>query len=158
MINSFRRIASSSRTIIVRHNDTNKRWNNHLISNKYGKKIVNYYSTLPINNFHHQMKDSATFERFKLSTAFVNQFADRKPPFGFNGLGELVYRRTYARELENGRIFVYIHVYMRNYTHTYTCTCMYIYTLMCSCTFTCANQSKSHYRTFVYIYIRSHFV
>ena len=59
---------------------------------------------VPINNFHHQMKDSATFERFKLSTAFVNQFADRKPPFGFNGLGELVYRRTYARELENGRM------------------------------------------------------
>ena len=104
MINSFRRIASSSRTIIVRRNDTNKRWNNHLISNKYGKKIVNYYSTLPINNFHHQMKDSANFERFKLSTTFVNQFADRKPPFGFNGLGELVYRRTYARELENGRM------------------------------------------------------
>ena len=104
MINSFRRIASSSRTIIIRRNDTNKRWNNHLISNKYGKKIVNYYSTLPINNFHHQMKDSATFERFKLSAAFVDQFADRKPPFGFNGLGELVYRRTYARELENGRM------------------------------------------------------
>lgn len=35
---------------------------------------------------------------FRLSSDFVSrQRAERKPQFGFNGLGELVYRRTYAR-------------------------------------------------------------
>lgn len=28
---------------------------------------------------------------------FVSDFASEEPPFGFNGLGELVYRRTYSR-------------------------------------------------------------
>lgn len=34
---------------------------------------------------------------FKLTDAFVASYADRTPPFGFNGLGELVYLRTYSR-------------------------------------------------------------
>lgn len=35
--------------------------------------------------------------RFKLSEKFVDSYKSKKPPFGFNGLGELVYRRTYSR-------------------------------------------------------------
>jgi len=39
---------------------------------------------------------------FKLSSKFVQKFRDRKPPFGFQGLGELVYRRTYSRLKKDG--------------------------------------------------------
>jgi len=39
---------------------------------------------------------------FRLSDEFIANYADRKPPFGFNGLGELVYLRTYSRIKEDG--------------------------------------------------------
>ena len=35
---------------------------------------------------------------FQLSKSFVTKFEGIKPPFGFNGLGELVYQRTYSRK------------------------------------------------------------
>ena len=39
---------------------------------------------------------------FSISEKFINKYKRKKPPFGFNGLGELVYRRTYSRIKENG--------------------------------------------------------
>jgi len=42
------------------------------------------------------------FEPFRLDPEFVASFKDRTPPFGFNGLGELVYMRTYSRVKDNG--------------------------------------------------------
>ena len=42
-------------------------------------------------------------DRFKLSENFINKYKRKKPPFGFNGLGELVYNRTYSRLKENGK-------------------------------------------------------
>lgn len=44
---------------------------------------------------------------FKLSEAFIEQYKDRKPAFGFedaggNALGELVMLRTYSRKKEDG--------------------------------------------------------
>lgn len=39
---------------------------------------------------------------FFLSNTFVSRYAKKVPPFGFNGLGELTYRRTYSRPMENG--------------------------------------------------------
>jgi adenosylcobalamin-dependent ribonucleoside-triphosphate reductase len=39
---------------------------------------------------------------FKLDTDFVTKYSKETPPFGFNGLGELVYMRTYSRLKENG--------------------------------------------------------
>ena len=42
-------------------------------------------------------------EKFKLSDNFINKYKRRKAPFGFNGLGELVYMRTYSRIKENGK-------------------------------------------------------
>lgn len=41
-------------------------------------------------------------ETFKLKTEFVATYATRKPPFGFNGLGELAYLRTYSRIKADG--------------------------------------------------------
>jgi len=42
-------------------------------------------------------------EKFVLSENFINKYKRKKPPFGFNGLGELVYMRTYSRIKENGK-------------------------------------------------------
>ena len=41
--------------------------------------------------------------KFKLSENFVTKYKNKKAPFGFNGLGELVYMRTYSRIKENGK-------------------------------------------------------
>lgn len=38
---------------------------------------------------------------FQLSDSFVEGYKNEMPPFGYNGLGELVYKRTYARPLAN---------------------------------------------------------
>lgn len=38
-----------------------------------------------------------------LPDSFLNSYKHRKPPFGFNGLGELVYLRTYSRIKPNGK-------------------------------------------------------
>jgi hypothetical protein len=40
---------------------------------------------------------------FRLSDAFIKKYQRKKPPFGFDGLGELVYFRTYSRIKEDGR-------------------------------------------------------
>ena len=42
-------------------------------------------------------------EKFKLSENFVSKYKRKKAPFGFNGLGELVYMRTYSRLKEDGK-------------------------------------------------------
>lgn len=40
-------------------------------------------------------------ENIILSKEFANSYADKKAPWGFNGLGEIVYRRTYSRDIES---------------------------------------------------------
>ena len=40
--------------------------------------------------------------KFKLSENFIEQYKGKKAPFGFNGLGELVYMRTYSRLKDDG--------------------------------------------------------
>ena len=42
-------------------------------------------------------------KKFVLSDNFITKYKRKKPPFGFNGLGELVYMRTYSRIKENGK-------------------------------------------------------
>ena len=42
-------------------------------------------------------------EKFQLSENFISKYKRKKPPFGFNGLGELVYMRTYSRIKKNGK-------------------------------------------------------
>lgn len=41
-------------------------------------------------------------ESFSLSAQFVDPYRTIKPPFGFNGLGEFVYMRTYSRTKSDG--------------------------------------------------------
>ncbi len=40
---------------------------------------------------------------FRLSKAFLDGYKNKQPAFGFNGLGELVYRRTYSRIKADGQ-------------------------------------------------------
>lgn len=40
---------------------------------------------------------------FKLSEEFLGGYKNKKVDFGFNGLGELTYRRTYSRVMEDGK-------------------------------------------------------
>jgi len=42
-------------------------------------------------------------EKFTLTDTFISKYKRRKAPFGFNGLGELVYMRTYSRIKEDGK-------------------------------------------------------
>jgi ribonucleoside-triphosphate reductase (thioredoxin) len=42
-------------------------------------------------------------EKFQLSENFLSKYKRKKAPFGFNGLGELVYMRTYSRIKEDGK-------------------------------------------------------
>ena len=39
---------------------------------------------------------------FKLDSSFINEYSTKKAPFGFNGLGEIVYMRTYSRLKSDG--------------------------------------------------------
>ena len=39
---------------------------------------------------------------FSLDDCFLDKYKNKVPPFGYNGLGELVYKRTYARKLPDG--------------------------------------------------------
>lgn len=41
--------------------------------------------------------------KFKLTDTFVDKYSELKAPFGFNGLGELVYMRTYSRIKSDGQ-------------------------------------------------------
>jgi|TARA_Y100000310_G_scaffold104274_1_gene102579 adenosylcobalamin-dependent ribonucleoside-triphosphate reductase len=41
--------------------------------------------------------------KFQLSENFIDKYKRKRPPFGFNGLGELVYMRTYSRIKKNGK-------------------------------------------------------
>lgn len=42
-------------------------------------------------------------QSFKLTENFIDKYRDRIPPFGFNGLGEFVFLRTYSRIKEDGK-------------------------------------------------------
>ena len=43
------------------------------------------------------------YKRFSLSDNFIEKYKRKRAPFGFNGLGELVYMRTYSRIKEDGK-------------------------------------------------------
>ena len=43
------------------------------------------------------------FKKFYLSENFIDGYKRKRAPFGFNGLGELVYMRTYSRIKDDGK-------------------------------------------------------
>ena len=45
----------------------------------------------------------AEFKKFSLSDNFIDGYKRKRAPFGFNGLGELVYMRTYSRIKDDGK-------------------------------------------------------
>ena len=45
---------------------------------------------------------------YVLDSNFINKYKNVPAPFGFNGLGEVVYLRTYAREKDNGECEVWV--------------------------------------------------
>jgi len=47
-------------------------------------------------------------ERFSLDPALIEEYRHKHAPFGFNGLGEVVYLRTYARDKSDGQSEVWI--------------------------------------------------
>ena len=46
---------------------------------------------------------NSDYKAFKLSDSFINNYKRKRAPFGFNGLGELVYMRTYSRLKPDGK-------------------------------------------------------
>eukprot|EP01135_Chromosphaera_perkinsii_P002525 Nk52_evm41s224 gene=Nk52_evmTU41s224 len=60
------------------------------------------------NQFHHRSMKKCDGDRDGkkvkplLSERFLKKYANKRAPFGFNGLGEVVFRRTYSRVLEDG--------------------------------------------------------
>ena len=42
------------------------------------------------------------YKRFALSDNFLDGYKRKREPLGFNGLGKLVYMRTYSRNQEDG--------------------------------------------------------
>jgi hypothetical protein len=45
---------------------------------------------------------SFSTKSFSVPSSFLKNYVDRPPPFGFDGLGELVYQRTYSRIKADG--------------------------------------------------------
>jgi adenosylcobalamin-dependent ribonucleoside-triphosphate reductase len=58
--------------------------------------------------------------RFRLSEKFVEGYKKIHPPFGFNGLGELVYQRTYSRIKSDGTNEEWFETIERVVNGTYT--------------------------------------
>jgi ribonucleoside-triphosphate reductase len=66
-------------------------------SNLYSFTCKKYNSPSSYQNLHFSSINS-----YKLDDEFVNLYKDKVVNFGFNGLGELVYRRTYSRIKDDG--------------------------------------------------------
>eukprot|EP00298_Acanthocystis_sp_HF-20_P013618 c20439_g1_i1.p1 GENE.c20439_g1_i1~~c20439_g1_i1.p1 ORF type:complete len:692 (+),score=282.87 c20439_g1_i1:30-2105(+) len=55
------------------------------------------------NNFALGFKIFTRMYSFTVDPKYVSDFKNQKVPFGFNGLGELVYYRTYSRQMKDGK-------------------------------------------------------
>ncbi|KAF2077988.1 hypothetical protein CYY_000712 [Polysphondylium violaceum] len=81
--------------------------------NRFIHKYYNHQQTIGslilrnVVSYHQKEKtldqsNTTTFKPFSLSREFINKYKEKKAPFGFDILGELVYKRTYSRIKENG--------------------------------------------------------
>lgn len=50
------------------------------------------------------MSAAGTLRSFTLSDLFINEYKDKQPEWGYNGLGYVVYKRTYARVKQDGKL------------------------------------------------------
>ncbi len=50
-----------------------------------------------VNKTKNKIYSIRKYTPFKFEESFLNRYRGKDPKFGFNGLGELVYRRTYSR-------------------------------------------------------------
>jgi hypothetical protein len=67
--------------------------------------IRKYFSTARSNTSKEAILADSIHQKageFKLLNSFLSKYKDIAPPFGFNGLGEIVYRRTYSRLKADG--------------------------------------------------------
>ena len=53
---------------------------------------------------------------FKLDEDFLDKYKTIQPPFGYAPLGEMVYRRTYSRKLDDGTVLYKEHIHCRKNT------------------------------------------
>ena len=65
------------------------------------------------------LASSPTSSRFRLTPNFIDTFRTRPPPFGYNGLGELVYLRTYSRKKADSSNEAWFETVERVVTGTY---------------------------------------
>lgn len=72
------------------------------MQNKRNKSIECYGLKSNTYSLPQQIFRSNTMDKFRLTDSFLDKYKRQKAPFGFNGLGELVYLRTYSRIKENG--------------------------------------------------------
>ncbi len=63
--------------------------------------MLRYGLKCPLEVLH--MITNSNYKPFKLSDSFINNYKRKRAPFGFNGLGELVYMRTYSRLKTDGK-------------------------------------------------------
>jgi ribonucleoside-triphosphate reductase len=79
-----------------------------LAGDSYSPNSILNTAIFPLNNKQRRLpaivlpKIQDTDEKL-ITDDFVSSYANRKVPFGYNGLGYIVYKRTYAREKENGQ-------------------------------------------------------
>jgi hypothetical protein len=68
-------------------------------------RLLSYNRTLYSNDefIADQFYEDHSSKKFKLSEKFLEKFKNQPAPFGFNGLGEIVYKRTYSRVKEDGQ-------------------------------------------------------
>ena len=59
-------------------------------------------SKLPNPALPYNSQFTVSEEKFVLAAALVEEYRLQRPPFGFNGLGQVVYLRTSAREKDYG--------------------------------------------------------
>ena len=71
-----------------------------MICKKMFKVLNKFWNQFSIYYIYHCYK-GVKMENFKLSEKFIDKYKRKKAPFGFNGLGELVYMRTYSRIKDN---------------------------------------------------------
>lgn len=71
-------------------------------------------------------KNMGKYEKFKLEKEFLDKHMNDKVTFGFNGLGHIVYLRTYSRLKEDGKKECWFDTVQRVVEGTFDIQCQYV--------------------------------